>query len=263
MAIRNLSRGIAALLLIGGLSACQTTTNVPPWDLPKPAGMTKVHQENAVAARAVQERLPEGSFSHYDPTQVNWDDDNGFLRTVPMSNMTVADLTSLVTGKYHIVAAWGRDRWSVRYYAPDGTTHFCRYEHGQYREYRRNRYVVTAAFGLASMFHRELDDKRRTDNTRGWPKIADPDKGLLFVYGWSGRKWVAEPGWIQKEYAAAFAKRCPNLPRVAEVNNDQLGTTIDELRVNAMPVTGFRTAFENDPEDPLTAEMYYRVNAPE
>ena len=101
-----------------------------------------------------------------------------------MSNMAVADLTSLVTGKYHIHAGEGRNLWSVRYYASDGTTHFCGYRNGRYQEWNLDRYVATVPFDMAGKFH--CDPKAATpvlpENSAGWPIDADGDKGLLFSY---------------------------------------------------------------------------------
>ena len=270
MTIRNLMRSIMILLLIGGLSACQTTTttaeksdyqtaaDTPPWDLPKPKGMTDVHQDNIMAARVMQKRLPKGGFSYDDPAQVEWDNSNGLNRTIPISNMTVANLTSLITGRYNIRKPIGQDLWSVWYYAPDGVTHFCQYKNGEYQEWTLDRYVTTTPFGLAGIF--QWDPKKghppRKEN-KGWPIIGDSDRGLFFWYHWTGNQWIAEPGWIQTEYAAAFAEHCPNLPRVTKVNNNQLGDTFSDLMREATPVRGFQTAFKNDPEDPFTASMYY------
>ena len=165
MTIRNLIRSIMTLLLIGGLSACQTTTttaeksdyqtaaDTPPWDLPKPKGMTDIHQDNIMAARVMQKRLPKGGFGYYDPVKAPWDLNNGINRTIPMSNMTIAGLTSLINGKYHIRKVADQDLWSVRYYAPDGVTHFCGYKNGEYREWTTERYVSRTSFGIAGIFH--------------------------------------------------------------------------------------------------------------
>ena len=119
------------------------------------------------------------------------------------------------------------------------------------------RYVSRTPFGIAGIFHsdRELSLTRR--HNKGWPFIADSDRGLLFWYRLINNQWVAQPGWVQEEYAAVFAKRCPKLPRVAKVNNNQSGGTFSDLMREATPVRGFKTAFKNNPEDPFTASMYY------
>ena len=264
----NLSRGIAALLLMGGLSACQTTVDHPPtWNIPKPAEMTDEHRNSAIEARQVQESLPDGRFG-FDPIRVDWDYMNGTHRMSPMSNMTQASLTSLTNGKYFIFADKGQDRWSVGYFAPDDTTsHFCQYRNGRYEEWTIDRYIRPANFGLAGILY--WDPKKRpatpvpSKDVRGWPRVADSDKGLLYSYNWNGKKWGIERGWIQKEYAAAFAEKCPNLPRTSAVNNNQLGETLSDLIPEATAIRGFRTAFKNDPEDPLTASMYYWLYPPE
>ena len=258
MTIRNLLRNITALLFIGALSACQTTADTPPWDLPKPAEMTDEHRNSAIAAREIEKRLPEGKFR--DPIKIQWDYKNDKNRTSPMSNMTVAALTSLITGKYHIRSVEGQTRWGVTYYAPDNTSHFCKYENGKYREWKLDRYIRPSAFGLAGTFNwnpKKASTPVPKKNSRSWPHVADSNKGLLYSYGWTGKKWVAERGWIQAEYAAAFAEKCPQLPRVSTINNNQLGKTFADLIPEATPVRGFSTAFKNNPEDPMTAEMYY------
>ena len=172
--------------------------------------------------------------------------------------MTAANLTSLINGKYHILKKEGQDFWTVLYYAPDGVTHFCGFTKGRYRERTLNRYVTSTPIGLAGILNRDSKNEppRRTRN-KAWPMIGDSDKGLLYFYAWAGRKWVAEPGWIQKEYAAAFAEHCPNLPRTAKVNNNQLGDTFFDLVSEATAIYSFQTAFKNNPEDPFTASMYY------
>ena len=268
MTIRNM----IAAFSISVISACQTTTMAVdplPWDLPKPE-MTTVHQNSAIAARAVEEKLPGGNFTSLDLTQANWDYSNGRPRITPMSNMTVAELTSLITGKYLIQTDEGQnhDFWHARYYAQDGTSHFCGYNDiiRQYEEWTLDRYVATTGFGLAGTFH--WDPKLEAtsvppEKNGAWPMVADSDRGLLFSYYYEDKNWIARPGWIQKEYAAAFAVHCPNLPRVSTVNNNQRGDTFADLILEATPVRGFRTAFKNNPENPLTAGMYYWLYPPE
>ena len=254
-------RSMIATIFIGILSACQTTATAPPWNLPKPE-ITIAHQNSAMAAHIVQESLPEGKFGK-DPTQTNWDYMNGKSRTEPISNMTQANLTSLITGKYHIRSVIDQDHWNVAYYTLNGTTHFCGYRNGRYDEWTLDRYVTKSRFGLNGIFHQDPKKGIASKKYFAWPIIGDSDKGLLYSYYWTGKEWSAERGWIQKEYAAAFAEHCPNLPRVSVVNNNQLGDTFTDLIPEATPIRGFRTAFRNNPEDPLTAGMYYWLYPPE
>ena len=267
MVIHNLMRGIATLLLISGiisgLFAHQTAADTPPWEMSKPKGMTTVHQDNAIAARAIQNGLPKGGFGIDDLHDVEWDKRNSILRTIPISNMTTANLTSLLNGKYHIRKAVGQDLWTVWYFAPDGVTHFCSSTNGRYREKTLDRYVTSTPIGLAGILHRDPKKRDTSKKNKAWPIIGNSDKGLLYAYSWTGRKWVAEPGWVQKEYAAAFAEHCPNLPRTAKVNNNQLGDTFFDLVSEATAIYSFKTAFKNDLEDPFTASMYYWLYPPE
>ena len=262
MIIRNLICSIVTLLLISGIFAHQTVADTPPWELSKPKGMTTVHQDSAMAANAVQKRLPKGGFG-MDLNGLEWDNKNGIVRTIPISNMTAANLTSLINGKYHILKLAGQDLWSVLYYAPDGVTHRCSFIKGKYREKTLYRYITSTPFGLAGILHRDSNNRNNPKEYKAWPIIGDSDKGLLYLYNWIGRKWVAEPGWVQKEYAAAFAEHCPNLPRTAKVNNNQLGDTFFDLVSEATAIYSFKTAFKNDLEDPFTASMYYWLYPPE
>ena len=263
MVIHNLMYSIAILLFISGLSVHQTAADTPPWELSKPKGMTATHQDNAIAARDVQKRLPKGGFGYDDPAEVGWDKRNSIYRTMPISNMTIASLTSLLVGKYHIRKAIGQDVWSVSYFGPD-VTHFCNFTKGNYREKALDRYITSTPFGLAGFFHRDSHRGPPSQkNNKGFPTIGDSDRGVLYFYYWTGRKWIPEPGWVQKEYAAAFAEHCPNLPRVAKVNNNQLGDTFYDLIKEATAIRGFQTAFKNNPEDPFTASMYYWLHPPQ
>lgn len=73
---------------------------------------------------------------------------------------------------------------------------------------------------------------------------------------------MAQEGWLQDDYAAVFAEHCPNLPRANSVNNDQTGTTLQEISRGARAFRGFDVAFQNDPRNPLTAGMYYHLYPP-
>lgn len=75
-------------------------------------------------------------------------------------------------------------------------------------------------------------------------------------------KWHPQPGWLQSEYAAAFAEFCPKLPRSGTVNASQTGRTFAEIAKGAKPYRGFKTEFQNDPRNPLTAGMYYYLYPP-
>ena len=193
--------------------------------------------------------------------------------STPRSNMTHDALTSLITGRYHIVASGHensetQNHWSVRYYAPDGKTHFCEYGQGFNREWTLDRHVIDAPFGLAGIAHGNLE----TINFPGGtvlPVVADAEQGMLYLYSLEGEsryeidhEWTPRAGWIQKEYAAVFEKYCRGLPRVDEVNENQVEPTLKELHANAIQVHDFETVFESDPENPKEAGLYYSGHIP-
>lgn len=239
-----------------------------PWEMAKPAGMTGTHSEAATAARNVQLSLPNGQFG-YDPMQADWDWGDGRNRTIPLSNMSIQDLSMILNNKYHIWKSPESDAWNVRYYSPEGKTFFCEFNNFRktHFEWIYDRYIETASFGLAGIMHwdsvNESTPKPPEDEAVGYPVVVSGDDGIIFSYHWDGDHWVGAPGWIQEPYAAAFAEKCPNLPRVSNVNNNQLGDTFNDMIREADPVVGIRTMFRNDPTDPLTAGMYYWFNKPE
>ena len=254
-----------------------TAAGYKPWASTKPEGTTAEHFESAVAAREVEARMPAGGFG-YDPLRADWDWSGGRNRSVPMSNMTSAALRNLIAGRYHVLAAAeggttpsapGSGAWSARYYAPDGRTHFCEYDEtlGRHVERTLDRYVASAPFGLAGLFHwdpvLEAAPKPPPEESVGWPLVADGDSGFVHAFYWDGQRWVPESGWVQDAYAAAFAVECPSLPRAGETKHSQTGESLAQLRTGARPVRGFPTAFRNDPRDPMTASMYFWFNPPE
>lgn len=261
--IATFAAALALFATNGGAAA-----EAKPWELAKPEGTTAEHGESAVAAREVESRLPAGGFG-YDPLRADWDWSGGRNRSVPMSNMTAAALRNLISGRYHVLATPGSGVWSARYYAPDGRTHFCDFSEtlGRHAERVLDRHVASAPFGLAGMFHwdpdREATPMPPPEESVGWPLVADGDSGLLHAYFWDDRRWIHEPGWIQDEYAAAFAGKCPGLPRAGEANRAQTGDSFAELRTEARPVRDIPTAFRNDPRDPMTAAMYFWFNPPD
>jgi hypothetical protein len=253
-----------ALLLMTGTAVLAEDK---PWDLPKPDGMTATHQKNAIEARKVQEALPEGAFG-FDPIQAEWDWNGGMNRNIPLSNMNGADLGSLLNGRYHITSDVGEDEWMVRYYDPSGKTYFCGYSSSaqEHKEWVLDRYISNTPFGMSGVFHWDPATEATPvpeDSVTSWPIVVDGDRGLVFNYSWNGSHWIPEPGWVQSEYAAAFAEYCPTLPRGSLVNNDQLGVNFADLIGKATPVRGTQTDFVNDPQEPLTASMYYWLNSPE
>lgn len=264
--MRKLLRTI--LIITGLCSPVPALSQQAPWERPRPEGMTEAHVRAAAEANALMGRV--GDAFNGNPGEFHskiWSWQRGRNAVTPISNMDAADLTRLLTGRYFIYNVDGGAAWNVWYMAPDGKTHFCiANRNGSSQEYVMDRYISRVAFGLAGTMHwdtaRHGSGGPNLSEDYGWPMVGNARTGQLGDYFWSGNKWGRNLGWVQEEYAAAFAERCPNLPRVARVNNDQSGTTIQEIARGARPVRGFRTAFETDPADPLTVEMLYWAHPP-
>lgn len=237
-----------------------------PWERPQPRGMTQAHAEYANQALQVMNRM--GDAFNGNPGDFHrriWTWQRGRNHVTPISNMDAPDITNLLNGRYFVYQAGSRGNvWNVRYHDPNGETHFCLGQgNGTFAEYTLDHYVHRVGFGLSGVFYWEQSSRPDLSETWAWPFVANARTGQVAAYSWEGRSWETSIGWVQAEYAAAFAEHCPRLPRVSRVNNNQTGTTIQEIARGARAITGFRTAFENDPADPLTAGMFYWAHPPE
>ena len=253
------------------LTASTATAGGAPWKTRAPSGMTSVHQQYAAQARQVQKSLAPAMFG-FNPLQANWNYKGDRLPTTPLSNMSIQQLNAAITGRYFVhrsvyTSRFAKNDWSVMYFAKDGKTHFCRPSgSAKYKEYVSNRYVATSAFGLAGTMHWDGNGYRpeaAPESERvGWPTVANSATGEFAMYAWGRGDWYTESGWLQDDYAAAWARYCPNLPRAGSVNNAQQGRKLSEIAKGARAFRGFKTAFQNDPRNPLTAGMYYHLYNP-
>lgn len=258
-----------ALALIAVLTATGVSAQTPPWERPRPEGMTEAHVRAAAEANTLMRRI--GSAFNGNPGDFHartWTWQRGRNAVTPISNMDAADLSRLLTGRYFVYNTEGAAPWNVWYMAPDGKTHFCiANRNGSSQEYVMDRYVHRVAFGLSGTMHWDPLRHGRggpdLSKEYGWPMVGNARTGQLGDYFWAGNRWGRNIGWVQEEYAAAFAERCPNLPRSNRMNNDQTGSTIQEIARGARAVRGFTTAFESDPSDPLTVEMLYWAHPPQ
>ncbi len=249
------------------LSASAALAAGEPWSRAAPRDMTPEHQQYAAQAKQVKERQPGGSFG-FDPMTTTWRGERGRTNTHPVSNMSRAATVSALTGRYHVYKPADQNAWSVRYFAPDGTTYFCEPQgRGRYREFRMDRYVAHTPFGLYGTMH--WDSNKESTATPpaserwAWPSVANPKTGEYTTYTWWRGEWHAETGWLQDDYAAVWAEKCPQLPRSASVNNRQSGETLNEIARGARAYRGMSVAFPNDPRDPLTAGMFYHLYPPQ
>ena len=247
---------IAALALT---ATCAMAGN-EPWTNGPPKGTTAAHQQMAAQAAKVHAQVGANGFG-VNALEVDWSPQERNL-DYPVSNVSARSLQNAIIGRYHVYQDPGQKNWSVRYYAADGTTHFCRSNGRGHSEDKQNYAVTHTRFGLAGILHwGRTVDKPAVGKDHSWPLVVDSSTGEVAIFNYHRRHWKAQGGgWIQNEYAAAFAENCPKLPRVNAVSN-QTGKTLQEISRGARPVR-IQASFANSTRSPLTAGMYYYFNPP-
>jgi hypothetical protein len=264
--IKSLKLVAAALVM----SASASFAGGTPWEARAPSGMSAAHQQLAAQAHKVHASVSPSQFG-FNPLVANWNYQGDRLEKTPVSNVSVNQLKAALTGRYFVYRMYTtnhrtKDNWSVMYFAKDGKTHMCQPKGSakRYKETVSDRYIDTSAFGLGGLLHWDHGGyKAKTppkEQRVGWPTIAG-NNGAFSVYNYHRGKWHAEPGWIQSEYAAAFAEVCPNLPRVRSINNAQQGLKLSDIARGAK-AHQVKPAFQNDTLNPLTAGMYYHLYPP-
>ena len=155
------------------------------------------------------------------------------------------------------------DRSSCSYCAEAALMQRTRLARGRnkHKEYRDHYMVTNTEVGLSAVLLWGLTKPTPTGkNSYAWPMVVDSSTGELAVWATTNGKWKPHLGWVQSEYAPAFAERCPKLPRVNAVSN-QTGDTLQDLARGARPVK-IQPAFASSSRNPLTAGMYYHFSPP-
>ncbi len=232
-----------------------------PWTQGAPKGTSGTHQQMAAQASKVHSQVGQAGFGE-NPMSVKWKNSGDRNQESPLSNVSASALQAAITGRYHVYQDPGQTKWSVRYYAADGTTHFCHAGgRGNHVEEKQHYAVTTSRFGLAGILHWGSTKSKPTGtNAYSWPLVVDSNSGEVAIFNYHNRHWKAQLGWIQSEYAPAFAENCPKLPRVSAVSS-QTGDTLAEMARGARPVK-VQPAFAGSTRSPLTAGMYYHFNPP-
>jgi hypothetical protein len=247
--IKSFKYAVAALAL-----TATAGFGAEPWNSAAPRGTTSAHQQMAAQAAQVHAQVAFG----INPLGANWSPKDRTTDT-PVSNVHASTLKAAITGRYHVYQDPGQKGWSARYYAADGTTYFCHAMGRHHREEKRNYAVTHTRFGLAGILHWDRI-KPSAGKDYAWPLVVDSNTGEIGIFNYHRSRWKSQLGWIQSEYAPAFAEHCPKLPRVNAVSN-QTGDTLQELARGARPVR-IQPAFANSSRNPLTAGMYYHFNPP-
>lgn len=253
--IKTFKYAIAAL----AMTATAGIAGGEPWANAAPKGTVGAHQQMAAQAAQVDARTAD--FGE-NPLAINWKGTGDKYTDYPMSNVPASTLTSAITGRYHVFQDPGQQKWSVRYYGADGDVYFCVANgRGKHKEYKNHYAVSHTRAGLAGVLL--WGTTKRTpsgEHSYAWPLVVDSTTSDVAIYAYHRKKWKPQPGWIQSEYAPAFAENCPKLPRVNAVSN-QTGDTLQELARSARSVK-VQPAFANSTRSPLTAGMYYHFNPP-
>lgn len=250
-----------ALLFAGTVSAKE------PWKQPRPRGMTEAHDRYAASAYEVYKRLGtefNGHPGEFHRRTWTWQGGRNGLR--PLSNMEAAEIRKLLSGRYFVYRDNLRgNTWSARYHSPEGKVHYCLGQpDGSFvTQEPGDVHYYDSVFGLAGINYYVQGIRPEPNEQSAWPIVGNGKTGQFAHFGWDNNEWSVAIGWIQAEYAAGFAEKCPDLPRVARVNNNQRGETIQDMARGAKAITGFRTAFESDPADPLTVGMFYWAYPPQ
>ena len=264
---RTFTAALAAATI--AMAASSAMAGNEPWNSATPQGTTAAHQQMAAQAHKVLTSVPESQLAPH-PLSITW---TNRYEKVPLSNISKQELNKALVGRYFVYNMYTRARdnskndWAVMYFAKDGKTHMCQSKGGgkRHKQVVYDRYLKPGYFGLSGMMHwgsRGYRSETPDHETNGWPMVGNSSTGQLAIYSWDRGEWKVEAGWLQNDYAAAFAKYCSKLPRAGALNPNQTGRSISEIARGAHAYGGFKTAFQNDPNNPLTAGMYYHLYPP-
>lgn len=252
-------KSLFSLAAVFAISSTSVMASSAPWEQQAPKGMSSAHVEMAAQAAKVHRKVGASGFGQH-PSDADWGDWKGYASGYPLSNITASDLEAAITGRYHIRKNPGQDYWSVAYYDPSGITYFCNIASGSRRkEFKSYRVIAPTQFGLAGIYHRKTR-KPSGKKLYSWPAVVDAKTGEIGSWGRHANRWKLQTGWLQDEYAPAFAKHCKKLPKVGKVS-EQTGNTYQELARGARPIK-VKTAFPGSSRNPLTAGMYYHLYPP-
>jgi len=248
-------------VIILALTATAASAANAPWTGAAPRGTTSAHQQMAAQAAKVHGQVGLNGFG-LNPNSIKWGKDGGRNFSFPVSNVQASTLKSAITGRYQVYQDPGQTKFSVRYYHPNGDVYMCLARgRNKHKEYRDHYMVTRTEVGLSAVLLWGLTKPTPTGkNSYAWPMVVDSNTGELAVWATTNGKWKPHLGWVQSEYAPAFAEHCPKLPRVNAVSS-QTGDTVQDLARGARPVR-IQPAFANSSRNPLTAGMYYHFNPP-
>lgn len=243
-------------LLLTAVATTSAMARGEPW-LSKRPKMTDEQLASVQAADAVRKTLPKDRFG-FDPEKVDWKGWRGNRKRVPLANMSAAELTKLVQGKYR-VSNRGRSV-GISYFGMDGLSFDCDIKGPRVTNLVARYKVQDSAFGLAGLsYSTNLEEEV---GGRGWSIVGDNKTGLVYQFTYDRKGASTYPGWIQTEIPAVAAELCPDLPNNGKVNRAQTKGDFDDLLANSNRVTGFKVAFPNNPQNPMTAEMFYHFYSP-
>jgi hypothetical protein len=268
-------------VLLGTALAVAASTSASaqniPWEQPAPEMTASQSRAAAAVNDVVSTAANPLRRLGLNPLTTEWDWQGGRRAEEPMSNMTFSGLRELLSGKYRVYQAGGAGSdgsINIGYHHQDGTVYRCLKGEEGWDEDVAQWFAGQSAMGFAGILKLSIPASEREGkrtSTYGWPTVYDPGSGQLVGYGFyetedGDRSWQANAGHVQRGYAPVFEEICPNLPKTRDVNPGQTAKDYKTFLSQApgAPVKGNRgTVFTVNPEDPLTAEMYYATYPPE
>lgn len=243
-------------LLLTAVAATFAMARGEPW-LSKRPKMTDEQLASVQAATAVEQKLPAGQFG-FHPEERDWAWKGGVQKRLPVSNIALSELRGLMAGKYRISNSQGL---TIQYMGENGVAFNCEIRGSKAHTESVYWNAVQSRFGLGGLAFDRSAAKLNDPKTSGWAIIGDPRSGLVYLYAFD-RKVYPRAGWVQTEIPAVAAELCPDLPNNGKVNRAQIKGNFDDLLANSNRVTGFKVAFPNNPQNPMTAEMFYHFYTP-
>lgn len=148
----------------------------------------------------------------------------------------------------------------IQYFGTDGAAFNCYIQNNRVTTLSVRYQVKSSVFGLAGL---AFSNNPETEPLGyGWNVVGDNASGLLYQFVYDRKRVYSSPGWVQTEIPAVAVEVCKGMPNNGKVNQAQVSGDFQDLLANSKRVTGFKVAFPNNPQGPMTAGMFYHFYRP-